>query len=1098
MNQKFLILVSVLIGLLPVSQGQVQKVKTAQELIQLFDGVSGSTVSLDIALLSDIDFSQSGLTIPLGGSLDDSCVPYSGTLQGNGHSIKGLKMNIEKTWGYRYAGLFCGLKDAIIENLVIDSSCSFTGRGEGVGALSVLVNGSLTLKNVINKAAISGDTQLGGFIGYIKDIEQTSTISFEHCVNYGSVADGTFYEGGFVGYIGWNSNIAIVISDSTNNGKVSGIGNRLGGFIGNMNNNTNITMDILNSVNNGDITGSGNCIGGLIGQIKTNTNMSIFISNLINNGAITGQEEQNSHTGGFVGGIISNTDTAITISNSLNNGIVTGRSRYVGGLVGSIQQNTNTNMSVLNYTDNGTVTGRDSYEGDVGGLLGDIENNKNMIIAISNSTKNGRVTGRSCNVGGFIGYSYKNSGITMTISNSTNNGIITGSGWVAGFVGKHFYNPDSSFVSYNIINSANKGNISATSSWACGLICISSIKNTTIINSINKGSVNASSYVYGITNEITKARNVVSMGNVTGSSSLYTFWKYSTDVDLFYGLKEKCIMCSDDTILFEYNINTGFYDVVGSNQHVDDLLNDEAVKRCLRMMWTDKLELVEGWIQPSTCQSDSSDSSSSTMERNESSDSSMSGQSNESESHASATSESIIISSSEESNGSESKGTYEIRTAKELIKLFDGASGSIINFDIVLLADLDFSDENLILPLGAYTNTKCVAYSGTFQGNGHSIKGLKMKHMGAMNAGLFCSLNNVTVENLVIDESCVFFGRYVGALSASVTGSLTIKNVTNKAIVRGTLRVGGFIGYAENLKSKTVISFEDCVNDGMITGGNYYTGGFFGLISWNTNMAMTISNSINNGNITGEIGYAGGFVGLIESNTNLTLTLSNFTNNGNITVSQSDAGGFIGCIFSPFVSHSTSLGIINSANKGSVTSDNKTACGVVCVDLEYNNNVKISLINSINKGSVNTSGYAYGMTNNITVARNVVSMGEVTGSSGSYTFWNVSNDVNLFYGLNGKCFNCSADSILFEQNIITKLYEVVGTGKHVHDLLNNDAVNKHFGMMWSKELELVKPYDWPSPFSSQSVPLSYGIHHGVQLFSVVFILVLNVFIILSQ
>ena len=146
-------------------------------------------------------------------------------------------------------------------------------------------------------------------------------------------------------------------------------------------------------------------------------------------------------------------------------------------------------------------------------------------------------------------------------------------------------------------------------------------------------------------------------------------------------------------------------------------------------------------------------------------------------------------------------------------------------------------------------------------------------------------------------------------------------------------------------------------------------------------------------------------------------------------------------------------------------------------------NVKITMKNSINKGSVNASTSAYGITNNITEARNVVSMGDVTGSSGSYTFWDASIDVHLFYGLNTKCINCGG-ATLFKHNNNTGFYEVVGTGQHVDDLLNDEAVNQHFGMVWSSELELFDPDAKPSS------SLSGGKQHGVSTLCVVAVVAL--------
>ena len=294
------------------------------------------------------------------------------------------------------------------------------------------------------------------------------------------------------------------------------------------------------------------------------------------------------------------------------------------------------------------------------------------------------------------------------------------------------------------------------------------------------------------------------------------------------------------------------------------------------------------------------------------------------------------------------------------------------------------------------------------------------------------------------------------ALSVSLDGSLTVKHTTNNAAVSGSWRVSGFIGLMEDLEQPTVISFEDCVNNGSVTGSGWYVGGFVGYIYNNTNMFMAISNSINNGIVNGSF-YVGGLVGNIGSNTNMTITISNSINNGSVTGSEYDVGGFFGSIFS---NTNMTMTISNSINNGTVTGGGYCvggfvgACGIMYASFNKHIILKTKMKNSINKGSVSASTNGYGITNNITVARNVVSMGDVTGSSGSFTFWNASTDVDLFYGLDGKCINCSDSATLFKWNTSTGFYEVVETGEHVDDLLNDEAVDQHFGMVWTSQLEL--------------------------------------------
>ena len=283
--------------------------------------------------------------------------------------------------------------------------------------------------------------------------------------------------------------------------------------------------------------------------------------------------------------------------------------------------------------------------------------------------------------------------------------------------------------------------------------------------------------------------------------------------------------------------------------------------------------------------------------------------------------------------------------------------------------------------------------------------------------------------------------------------AMTISNTINNAKVNGNSEIiGGFVSSFESNKNMTM-TISNSTNNGNVIGVNY-VGGLTGCFLSNTNMTITLLNNFCNGSVTGSGKNAGGFVGYISSNTNMTMTISNSTNNGTVAGSGEYVGGFVGCIRS-LKTKSISLFITNSANKGNVSAKNGMACGVFCVDSNNNYDVKSAFTNSINKGSVDARTNAYGITNSITKARNVVSMGDVTGSSGSFTFWKSSNDAGLFFGLKSKCKNCTTNATLFENNISTWFYEVVESHELVHDLLNNEAVNQHFGMVWTSELDLV-------------------------------------------
>ena len=209
------------VSFLCASLCHTRPVATADDLISLFEHATGNTLQTNIEVTADLDFSSSTLTLPLGAFSNGTCVAFSGVFQGNGHSIKGLKMNNTNNAGYNMSGLFCSLKDAAVENLVIDSSCSFTG--DRAGALSVSVGGSLIVKHTTNNAAVNGDWRVGGFIGYMEELKQQSEITFEECTNNGTATDSGFYVGGFIGYIYRNTNITMTLSNVFNKGVVNGV-----------------------------------------------------------------------------------------------------------------------------------------------------------------------------------------------------------------------------------------------------------------------------------------------------------------------------------------------------------------------------------------------------------------------------------------------------------------------------------------------------------------------------------------------------------------------------------------------------------------------------------------------------------------------------------------------------------------------------------------------------------------------------------------------------------------------------------------------------------------------------------------------------------
>lgn len=219
MNWNCWVLISVLLFWGTLSCAGVD-VKDAEELQKLIE--NGTTTESVIELRDHIIFSQE-FVFPLGDK-SGTCKPLSGVLHGNGHSIrcKGMPSNDQK----KYTGVFCGLSDVKIDNLVIGASCFFGGSYGG--ALSKEATGSVFLENVTNMAEFNGSSG-GGFIGQVRNAKEKTILSFNRCRNEGSI-EGSSSVGGFVAKIQYNPEITVNISECTNDGTVTGKDAAGGGY----------------------------------------------------------------------------------------------------------------------------------------------------------------------------------------------------------------------------------------------------------------------------------------------------------------------------------------------------------------------------------------------------------------------------------------------------------------------------------------------------------------------------------------------------------------------------------------------------------------------------------------------------------------------------------------------------------------------------------------------------------------------------------------------------------------------------------------------------------------------------------------------------
>lgn len=146
-------------------------------------------------------------------------------------------------------------------------------------------------------------------------------------------------------------------------------------------------------------------------------------------------------------------------------------------------------------------------------------------------------------------------------------------------------------------------------------------------------------------------------------------------------------------------------------------------------------------------------------------------------------------------------------------------------------------------PIGSSTNK----YSGTFDGDNHTISGLYYNNGGTDNVGLFGYLAYGSVKNVGVIDSYFNARNNVGAIvgciyhdNQNIEG--TISNCYNTGVCQGNQYIVGFV---EGLRGAKITN---CYNTGTIKGGYAwgYAGGVVGMLA-----NAEIANCYNTGSVSG-------------------------------------------------------------------------------------------------------------------------------------------------------------------------------------------------------------------------------------------------------
>lgn len=286
-------------------------------------------------------------------------------------------------------------------------------------------------------------------------------------------------------------------------------------------------------------------------------------------------------------------------------------------------------------------------------------------------------------------------------------------------------------------------------------------------------------------------------------------------------------------------------------------------------------------------------------------------------------------------------------------------------------------------PIGYEKNYQGNSFNGVFDGNGKTIRSLKVDMSGTeKSAGLFGSVASATIKDLTIVDADVTGDIMAGILAGTITqlGGSGQPEVTNCHVSgkvstsnNGTEKFGGLFGAANYLiannctadvtivgvacsgafaGSSFICDYSNCTARGSVS-GTWATGGFSGAIEYGSYVEYCISYAdvvATDWNCGGFVGY---FAGENENNTAVAEGCKAYgTVTSDLNMSVHHAGGFAGYMGYAEAQNCTSAGGV----KVTYLQDGSQAGTFLGFDAGYAKTEKCSYISAKNKQNLNAIG----------------------------------------------------------------------------------------------------------------------------------------------
>ena len=200
---------------------------------------------------------------------------------------------------------------------------------------------------------------------------------------------------------------------------------------------------------------------------------------------------------------------------------------------------------------------------------------------------------------------------------------------------------------------------------------------------------------------------------------------------------------------------------------------------------------------------------------------------------------------------------YAISTPADLMAVKYNMAG-----DFTLENDIDMTGVDFT-PIGIEGNTSVAKFTGTFDGKGHIIKGLKYDNADKGEVGLFSQTENATITNLGIEGAHFVGNANVGGIVGRMYGGITANCATLNSYIEGRDHVASIAGEINNTQDGETYnggSVSNCFSDAVVKSREYQAGGIVGTIT-----CGNVENNLFTGTVD-DRGCATGMVALVDRN----------------------------------------------------------------------------------------------------------------------------------------------------------------------------------------------------------------------------------------